>query len=90
MQHFQHLQAACALLEGPPGAGQTAAADGAAAPATGGSSSRRAEGLALECLLLWLAAYDDLFSRPCDVSGKVVAWAPASNVPLPPVVRPYW
>jgi hypothetical protein len=66
------------------------AAASAAAAAAGRAGERPAAGLALECLLLWLSCYSDLFSRPCDVSGKVVAWAPASNLPLPPLVRPYW
>ena len=61
-------------------------------PGSTSSSSRGsgAEGVALEALLLWLACYDDLFSRPCDVSGKVVTWAPGTATPLPPYVRPYW
>jgi hypothetical protein len=82
VQHFQQLEAAQALL-------QPAAAAGGG-PAHSSSSSRLSAGVALECLLLWLACYDDLFSRPCDVSGKVVAWEPATAIPLPPVLRPYW
>jgi hypothetical protein len=82
LQHFQQLEAAQALLE--PAA---AAGDG---QADSSSSSRSSNGVALECLLLWLACYDDLFTRPCDVSGKRTAWEPATAIPLPPVLRPYW
>lgn len=46
-------------------------------------------GVALEDLLLWLASYRDLFSRPCAISGKVLALEPASMHPLPPVFRPF-
>lgn len=44
---------------------------------------------ALECLLLWLACYSDLFSRPCTATGKLLCWEPGSAVPLPPIVRPF-
>ncbi|KAF8073161.1 MED27 [Scenedesmus sp. PABB004] len=85
VRHFQTLQAAHMLLEGPqqPEGG----GDG-----DGGEDRDRpaAAGVALECLLLWLACYDDLFSRPCAVSGKLIAWEPATAVPLPPLLRPYW
>eukprot|EP00878_Enallax_costatus_P004330 GHUV01004561.1.p1 GENE.GHUV01004561.1~~GHUV01004561.1.p1 ORF type:complete len:467 (+),score=129.22 GHUV01004561.1:60-1460(+) len=45
---------------------------------------------ALECLLWWLACYDDLFARACAVSGSLIAWEPATAIPLPPLLRPYW
>jgi hypothetical protein len=85
LHHFQQLESAHALLESP----AAAAAAGNHAHSRS-SSSRPAAGVALECLLLWLACYDDLFSRPCDVSGKIMAWEPATAIPLPPVLRPYW
>jgi hypothetical protein len=91
LHHFQQLEAAHALLEAPPSSAAAAAAGQYAHPSSSSSSnSRPAAGVALECLLLWLACYDDLFSRPCDVSGKLVAWEPATAIPLPPVLRPYW
>ncbi|WIA29622.1 hypothetical protein OEZ86_012109 [Tetradesmus obliquus] len=91
MHHFQQLESAHALLEPPPSAAAAAAGNGAhSSSSRTSSSSRLAAGVALECLLLWLACYDDLFSRPCDVSGKLMAWEPATAIPLPPVLRPYW
>lgn len=77
--HFQNLQAASELLAPPP-----------ADASQGNSSSGSGECVALEALLLWLASYDDLFSRPCSISGKVVVWAQGSVAPVPPYVRPYW
>eukprot|EP00775_Hariotina_reticulata_P011143 gene11143-11296_t len=95
--HFQVLQAAQRALEaghaaaGSAGQRSAAAALHDDAAAAGSSdSNRRSTGLALECLLLWLASYDDLFSRPCAVSGKLIAWEPATAIPLPPILRPYW
>jgi len=95
--HFQLLQAAQRALEpthvpaastGQP-SGAAARHDDVAGEGRG-DSTRPSTGLALECLLLWLACYDDLFQRPCDVSGKLIAWEPATAVPLPPILRPYW
>jgi hypothetical protein len=83
LQHFMSLQAAHTLLV------PSAAAAGTHPPAASSSSSS-GDGVALEALLLWLAALQDLFSRPCDISGKVVTWAPGTAAPLPPYVRPYW
>jgi hypothetical protein len=77
--HFQDLQAVHELLNPPP-----------AEPSKGTSSSGSGECVALEALLLWLASYDDLFSRRCSISGKVVMWAQGSAAPVPPYVRPYW
>lgn len=62
---------------------------GSPAAAAQGAPGAAAAGWALECLLLWLAGYQDVFSRPCHVSGKVVCWEPASLMPLVPVVRPF-
>jgi hypothetical protein len=80
--HFQNLQAAHELMTPPP-------ADHSQDNSSSSSSSS-GECVALEALLLWLASYDDLFSRPCSVSGKVVMWAQGSAAPMPPYVRPYW
>lgn len=89
MQHFQKVELAHSMLEAPSTA-RASSAMAAGGTATASSSSRSAAGIALECLLLWLLCYDDLFSRPCDVSGKLIAWEPATAIPLPPVLRPYW
>ncbi|KAF6260399.1 hypothetical protein COO60DRAFT_1700377 [Scenedesmus sp. NREL 46B-D3] len=90
LHHFQQLEAAHALLE--PAAAATVGSHAQVGSSSGGGSStgRPAAGVALECLLLWLACYDDLFSHPCDVSGKLMAWEPATAIPLPPLLRPYW
>jgi hypothetical protein len=85
LQHFNHLQAAHTLFSPP-----AAAAGGTDPAAVSSSSSSSGDGVGLEALLLWLAAFQDLFSRPCDISGKVVTWAPGTAAPLPPYVRPYW
>eukprot|EP00191_Tetraselmis_sp_GSL018_P009963 CAMPEP_0177617044 /NCGR_PEP_ID=MMETSP0419_2-20121207/24603_1 /TAXON_ID=582737 /ORGANISM="Tetraselmis sp., Strain GSL018" /LENGTH=398 /DNA_ID=CAMNT_0019115391 /DNA_START=105 /DNA_END=1299 /DNA_ORIENTATION=- len=49
----------------------------------------RAGEAALEDLLLWLATYSDLFSKPCQVTGCVLAADLSSQVMLPPLLRPY-
>ena len=72
----------------------TGAAAATSAGHHGGSSSQAPCGpspgvVALEDLLLWLASYRDLFSRPCCVSGRLMALEAASQVPLPPVFRPF-
>jgi hypothetical protein len=82
--HFNKLQAAHSVLAPTPAATDSAGTDGS----SGSGSS--ADGVALEALLLWLACYQDLFSRPCDVSGKVLTWAPGTATPLPPYVQPFW
>jgi hypothetical protein len=95
--HFLRAAAARQLLGGGSGAADAAAAaaDPAAAAGKGGSGGSGsggggAAGLdALECLLLWLSTYSDLFSRPCHATGKLLCWEPGSAVPLPPVVRPF-
>jgi len=87
--YFVRAAAARELLA----AGSAAEAASTAAAKQGsssGSTSKGAAGLAaLECLLLWLATYSDLFSRPCSVTRKLLCWEPGSAVPLPPVVRPF-
>jgi mediator of RNA polymerase II transcription subunit 27 len=45
--------------------------------------------VALEDLLLWLCSYQDLFTRPCEATGKLLAWDPSTHYPIPPTFRPY-
>ncbi len=82
------------------GAGGEAGGASANGGSSGGGAGRGArhgllgpnispEGCALEDLLLWLAGYRDLFSKPCAVTGKLLAWDPSSMHPLPPVFRPF-
>lgn len=85
--HFNKLQAAHTLLAPTTPDGAT---DGAGTGSASSSSGSSADGVALEALLLWLACFQDLFSRPCVVSGKVLTWAPGTATPLPPYVRPFW
>ena len=44
---------------------------------------------ALEDLLLWLGTLTDLYSHPCSASGTLLAADVASQLLLPPLVRPY-
>lgn len=44
---------------------------------------------ALEDLLLWLATYRDLFSKKCAATGRLMAWDPSVQYPVPPVFRPF-
>lgn len=98
LHHFSQLEAAQKLLEQPDALlANAATAEHAAAVRharyTGQpdpDSKPPAVLYALECLLWWLACYDDLFSRRCAVSGSLIAWEPATAIPLPPVLRPYW
>ncbi len=46
-------------------------------------------GAPLEDLLLWLATYDDLFSRRCAATGTLLAADAASQHFFPPLVRPF-
>ncbi|GBF90892.1 hypothetical protein Rsub_03747 [Raphidocelis subcapitata] len=93
--HFSCGAAARQLLSTPAvsgggGGGGGGAAGGLDGSGSGGDGGAGAAGLdALECLLLWLASYSDLFSRPCAVTGTLLCWEPASEVPLPPLVRPF-
>mmetsp|Transcript_21006 Transcript_21006/g.46060 ORF Transcript_21006/g.46060 Transcript_21006/m.46060 type:complete len:374 (-) Transcript_21006:249-1370(-) len=48
-----------------------------------------AEAAALEDLLLWIAGYRDLFTRPCCMTGTLLAWDPSTHFPLPPIFRPF-
>jgi hypothetical protein len=94
---FLRSAAARQLLTAPVDKSQGGVAAAAGAPGGGGlgggNSSEGGSGSAgldaLECLLLWLSTYSDLFSRPCSATGKLLCWEPASAVPLPPVVRPF-
>ncbi|KAI8477355.1 MAG: hypothetical protein J3K34DRAFT_476665 [Monoraphidium minutum] len=96
--YFTRAAAARQLLAPPPALAAAEAAAAAAAAGSGGAGGGGAGGgaggggaalEALECLLLWLACYSDLFSRPCSATGKLLCWEPGSAVPLPPVVRPF-
>lgn len=88
-----------ASAEPPPAdaaAGARRSGAGAPAGSSGGAGGGGSHGAAvsagleaLECLLLWLACYSDLFTRPCSATGKLLCWEPCSAVPLPPVVRPF-
>jgi hypothetical protein len=85
--YFLRSAAARQLLSERPPGGEAAGGGGEKG---GGDQGGGAAGLdALECLLLWLSTYSDLFSRPCSATGKLLCWEPASAVPLPPVVRPF-
>jgi Mediator complex subunit 27 len=44
---------------------------------------------ALESLLLWLSTYSDLFTRPCDATGVLLAADTATQHLVPPVLRPF-
>jgi len=44
---------------------------------------------ACEDLLLWLGTFTDLFSRPCSITGTLLAADVASQLMLPPLVRPF-
>lgn len=47
------------------------------------------ESTALEDLLLWLAGYRWLFKQRCTVTGRLLAWDPSTQMPLPPLFRPF-
>ena len=61
--------------------------------ATGGGASllpnASASSVALEDLLLWLVTYRDLFTKKCAATGKLMAWDPSVQYPVPPVFRPF-
>eukprot|EP00798_Chlamydomonas_sp_ICE-L_P019993 gene19993-26706_t len=57
--------------------------------APGELPTSKAESVVLEDLMLWLSSYRDIFTRPCCMSGKLLAWDPTNQFPLPPVFRPY-
>lgn len=54
-----------------------------------GEQQQQRAAAALECLLLWLTTYRDLFRKPCAATGKVLALDAASQALLPPVFRPF-
>ena len=43
----------------------------------------------LEGLLLWLSCYNDLFSKGCSVSGRLLVWDASTGTMLPPLLRPF-
>lgn len=51
--------------------------------------STAAAGAPLEDLLLWLATYDDLFTRPCAATATLLAADAASLHCFPPLIRPF-
>ncbi|GAB4814677.1 hypothetical protein N2152v2_001723 [Parachlorella kessleri] len=54
-----------------------------------GQPGQHEKGPPLELLLLWLATYSDLFSRPCSATGALLSADPQNGTLLPPVYRPY-
>ncbi len=60
-----------------------------AAAALDGPPNTSAGSFALESLLLWLASYQDLYTRPCAVGGNVLAMDSGAPVPVPPLFRPF-
>ena len=48
-----------------------------------------AAGAPLEDLLLWLCAYEDLFTRRCAATGTLLAADAASQHFFPPLLRPF-
>ncbi|KAJ9527805.1 hypothetical protein QJQ45_000370 [Haematococcus lacustris] len=71
-----------ALTPGQPDSLPAAAAAGAPGTASAGA-------VALEDLLLWLSSYRDVWSRPCSASGYLMALEQNSQLPLPPLFRPF-
>ncbi|KAL6762313.1 hypothetical protein V8C86DRAFT_3130892 [Haematococcus lacustris] len=61
----------------------------AAAAAAGAPGTASAGAVALEDLLLWLSSYRDVWSRPCSASGYLMALEQNSQLPLPPLFRPF-
>ncbi|KXZ56003.1 hypothetical protein GPECTOR_2g1555 [Gonium pectorale] len=61
---------------------QPAAAPLAAEPRSPG-------GAALEELLLWLLTCRDLFSKRCAATGRLLAWDPSVQYPVPPIFRAF-
>jgi hypothetical protein len=60
-----------------------------AAAALDGPPNKTRGSFALESLLLWLATYQDLYTRPCAVTGCVLAMDATAPVPVPPLFRPF-
>lgn len=42
---------------------------------------------ALEDLLLWLLGCRDVFSKRCVATGRLMAWDPSVQYPVPPIFR---
>ncbi len=78
----------------PPAAASPAPAAGPAQPSTSlfaglslGPSTPGAA--ALEELLLWLTTCRDLFSKRCAATGRLMAWDPSVQYPVPPIFRAF-
>jgi hypothetical protein len=65
------------------------AAGASAAPSRSQGCPLGCGGAALEDLLLWLLSYRDLFSKRCAGTGRLTAWDPSVQFPVPPIFRPY-
>ena len=52
------------------------------------SSSASLPGAVLEDMLLWLTSYRDVFTRPCCMTGKLLAMDPSQH-PMPPLFRQF-
>ncbi|KAG2452527.1 hypothetical protein HYH02_002765 [Chlamydomonas schloesseri] len=71
------------------GAAVSAPAPAAAAAAAGNEYAPGPSGSALEDLLLWLLGCRDLFSKRCAATGRLMAWDPSVQFPVPPIFRPF-
>ncbi|KAG2445963.1 hypothetical protein HXX76_000566 [Chlamydomonas incerta] len=82
---------------GPSSPGSPPAANGLASSAPAPAAVTAVEdlcapgpsGSALEDLLLWLLGCRDLFSKRCAATGRLMAWDPSVQFPVPPIFRPF-
>lgn len=81
-----HVPTTCARTTDMP---SSDVAEGGAAAAETEATGLSLHGAALESLLLWLTTYRDLFSRPCCVTGSMLACDPSTQFLFPPLFRPF-
>ncbi|PNH07864.1 hypothetical protein TSOC_005647 [Tetrabaena socialis] len=77
------------LKRAPLSAAAAAAAPGPAPPPGLPPCPASAGGAALEDCLLWLLSCRDLFSKRCAATGRLMAWDPSVQYPVPPVFRAF-